>query len=64
MIMPDLPDYVKDSTFMDITMQWGEEVSKGVFFFHAAAFSRHFPEVLCDLLFEVNLINIFTGSLC
>ena len=28
MIMPDLPDYVKDSTFMDITMQGDEKISK------------------------------------
>ena len=64
MIMPDLPDYVKDSTFMDITMQWGEDISKLEFFFHAAVFLWHFPKVLQDLLFEVNIINIFTGSPC
>ena len=49
MIMPDLPDYVKDSTFMDITMQWGEEISKGSLFLSEAAFSRNFPEVVPGL---------------
>ena len=45
MIMPDLPDYVKDSTFMDITMQGDEKISGRAFFFHGAAFSRHFLEL-------------------
>ena len=38
MIMPDLPDYVKDSTFMDITIQWGEEISEVGSFFRIVSF--------------------------
>ena len=49
MIMPDIPDYVKDSTFMDITMQGDEKISKGSLFFRDAAFSRNFSEVVPDL---------------
>ena len=41
MIMPDLPDYVKDSTFMDITIQWDEIISERVFFFHAYTLKPH-----------------------
>ena len=54
MIMPDLPDYVKDSTFMDITMmQWGEMIPKVGFFFRIVSSTFLVVQILVHSNFEL-----------
>ena len=53
MIMPDLPDYVKDSTFMDITMQWGEMISKVGFFFRIVSSTFQVVQILVHSNFDL-----------